>query len=467
MSGREDGAVKGAALLDLCKEALRAAGEADAEVFASNKTRGCARFAIGELGQHMDIRDPKVVVRVARGARVAEARTSQLEVGAITQALRDAAAAARFVPETEGFPGFAGKGEPHAAPPRFDEATAAATPEQRAEMLAPVLRSIRDAGFVSAGMLETTTAAYAVATTAGCARSHDATQSSFKVWALETAGAGGSAGFGTHMDRSVARLHVAEETERAIRMCRLGLKPGEMDEGTYDVVMEPAAVAELLEWLSAIAFGAPEVEQGGSPMRLGETITGEGVTLAEDPLDGGETGFGVPFDREGTPRARVPLIERGVAKAILYDRTYAARRGTLSTGSALADNEFSSVGAGALHLAGGEAGGVDELIAGIDRGLYVCRLHYVNGLLETPRAVMTGLTRDGCFLVEKGKIVRGLGNMRFTDSFLEGLARCDGMTRACRAIPTWWTDIGAVVAPAIRMRAFRFNGRSQRPASLA
>jgi predicted Zn-dependent protease len=104
---------------------------------------------------------------------------------------------------------------------------------------------------------------------------------------------------------------------------------------------------------------------------------------------------------------------------------------------------------------------VDELVAGIDRGLYVCRLHYVNGLLEPRRAVMTGLTRDGCFLVEKGKVTRPVGNMRFTDSLLEGLARCDGMTRARKAIPTWWSDAGAFVSPAVRIRGWRFNGKSQ------
>ena len=112
-------------------------------------------------------------------------------------------------------------------------------------------------------------------------------------------------------------------------------------------------------------------------------------------------------------------------------------------------------------MGGGDDASVEDLIAGIDRGLYVCRLHYVNGLLDTQRAVMTGLTRDGCFLVEKGKIVRAVGNMRMTDSFTDALARADGMTRARSAIPTWWSDAGAVVVPAVRFRAFRFNGRSQ------
>jgi predicted Zn-dependent protease len=159
----------------------------------------------------------------------------------------------------------------------------------------------------------------------------------------------------------------------------------------------------------------------------------------------------------------VTLVEQGVARAILYDRTYASRAGMTSTGSALAPSLGSpgGIGATALSLRGGAAASVDELLSGVRRGLYVCRLHYVNGLLEPRRAVMTGLTRDGCFLVEGGKVTRPAGNLRFTDSLLEGLARCDAMTTERKAIPTYWSDAGAVVAPAIRLRSFRFNGRSQ------
>ena len=455
----------GAELLALCRDALARAGEAHAEVYATHRARGCARFAGGELGQHMELDEPLATVRVARGKRVAEAQTSQLEVAAIVDAIARAAAAAPLLPESEGFPGFAGAGEPTAAASRFAKDTADATPETRAELLAPVLARVRDAGLFAAGMLESARGAAAVATTEGCARSHDDTIASFKVWALETPGAGGAAGYGGHMHQSLAALAIERETERAIRMGTLGKNPIELDAGHYDVVMEPAAMAELLEWLSQIAFGAPEFEQGGSPMKLGERITGERVTIREDAtLDDPAFGFGVPFDREGTARRPVTLIDHGVARAILYDRTYAARSGAASTGSAQLGEAggAGAIGSASLHMDGGDAASVDDLLAGIDRGLYVCRLHYVNGFLETPRAVMTGLTRDGCFLVERGKIARAVGNMRFTDSLLEGLARCDAMTRDRSAIPTWWTDGGSVVAPAVRMRGFFFNGRSQR-----
>jgi PmbA protein len=455
-------------LLGLAKDVLASAGEPEAELYLSLAERGCARFAMGELGQHMQLTEPQAAVRVARGTRVAETVTSRLDRDSLVEAVRATGRAAMLVPEEEGFPGFArGGGDAPKVPARYAAATARATAEERVERLAPVLATIRDAGLVSAGMLETTAVTHAMATTAGCARSHEATVASFRVWALETPGAGGAAGFGGHVHRDAGALRLAEETERAVRICRMSRDPAELEAGKYDVVMEPEAVTELLEWLSGIAFAAPEVEQESSPMagRLGERITGESVDIVEDPLcDDPALGFGAPFDREGTWRSRIPLIERGVAKAVLYDRTYAARMKATSTGSAQVPSAGSAggIGATALMLGPGTAASVDELVAGVDRGLYVCRLHYVNGLLEPRRAVMTGLTRDGVFLVEKGKIARPVGNMRFTDSLLEGLARCDGMTRGRKAVPTWWSDAGAYVSPAVRIRGWHFNGASQK-----
>ena len=456
------------ALLSLARDVLGAAGESEAELYLRATERGCARFAGGELGQHMQLSEPLGVVRVAHGKRVAETITTRLDRDALVEAVHATARAARLVPEIEGFSGFTRAGEPEGpSPVRFASATAKATPEERVERLAPALAAVRAAKLVSAGMLETRVQSQAVATTGGCGRAHDATVASFKVWALETPGAGGAAGYGGQLHRDVGALRIDEETARAIRICADSREAAHLDAGTYDVVMEPEAVSELLEWLAAISFGASEVEQGTSPVagRLGERITGERVALHEDPVsDDPALGFGCPFDREGTWRTRVPLIEHGVARAVLYDRTYAARAGAVSTGSALLPTLGSPGGIGptALTMGPGDAASVDELVAGIDRGLYVCRLHYVNGLLEPRRAVMTGLTRDGCFLVERGRITRAVGNLRFTDSFLEGLARCDGATRERKAIPTWWSEDGAIVTPAVRMRGFRFNGASQK-----
>ena len=459
------------ALLDLAREALATAGEAEAEVVIRRSHRGIARFAVGELGQHMVLDEPYATVRVARGARVAEAATSRLDRDSLVRAIAEAAKAARVVPETEGFRGFTRRDEPAGDdPPRFSKVTAEAGAEERVDLLAPAMGTIARAGFVSAGSLETRVTSLAIATTGGLGRSHASTLANFKVWALETPGAGGAAGYGAQTHRDLTALDIDGQTSRAVRFCEMGKNPGSLDEGAYDVVMEPHAVAELVEWLSAIAFAAPDFEQGTSPLagRIGQRITGESITIVEDPLDAGDHGLAAPFDREGVWRRRVPLIDHGIARGVLYDRTHAARLGATSTGSALVPDGVGGGGVGgcSIHLEPGTAASVEELCAGVERGVYVCRLHYVNGLLEPRRAVMTGLTRDGCFLIEKGKISRPVGNMRFTDSFLEGLARSDAMTASRVAVPTWWSDAGACVVPAVRMRAFHFNGRSQAPTRL-
>jgi PmbA protein len=459
----------GEALLGLARDALAAAGEPEVEIALKSVRRGFARFAMGDLGQHMELSEPRVLVRVAGGkerSRVAQASTNRLDVASITTAIHEAAKAATTVPVTTGFMGFAGRDEASLEhPPRFANATAEMDAEARADKVAPVLEAIARAGLVSAGALETRVTSLAVATTRGRLVSHDGTTANFKVWALETPGAGGAAGHGGQVHRDVSALDLEGETARAIRICQSSKNAASFDAGTYDVVMEPAAVAELVEWLATIAFGALAVEQGTSVVRgrIGERITGDAITMIENPLDDGPFGLAAPFDREGVSRRAVPLVERGVAHGLLYDRAAAGRMGAVSTGSALLPDGGgdATIGASAIYMDGGTAESVDELIAGMDRGLYVCRLHYVNGMMDPRRTVMTGLTRDGCFLVEKGKIARPVGNLRFTDSFLEGLARADGMTRARKAIPTGWSDAGAHVVPAIRMRGFRWTGASQ------
>ncbi len=444
--------------------ALARAGEPEADVYASEARRGFARFAASELGQHMAIVEPRALVRVARGKRVAEVATSTLEEDALVAAIQEAAALAPGVPEDDTFPGFCDASEP--APPiseRFARATAESTPDERVDMLAPVLDAIARAGLVATGALDASSSVVALATSHGLARSFTGTTALFKVWALESSGAGGAAGQGLAAGTDVSKLDLTGETARAIRDCQRGRDPISLPPGEYDVVLEPPAVAELVEWLGFIALGAKEFAQGISALagRIGESISGPALGITEDPF--GELSLAVPFDRDGVARRRVPLVEQGVARGVLYDRAWATRLGVASTGSASPSGAFSDGGPAptALVLDGGTAASSEELAQGMERGLHVRRLHYVNGMLDPRRAVMTGLTRDGLFLVENGKPTRAVGNMRFTDSLLEAFQRCDGLTRARQLLPNWWSESGSVAAPAVRIRGLRFTGGSQ------
>jgi predicted Zn-dependent protease len=457
--------MQAAELSALLSAALARAGEPEADIWARNARRGFARFAGGELGQHMLIEEPRALVRVAHGRRVAEVATNRFDEAALVAAIAQAARMAPQIPEDPDFAGFASASEP--APPvveRCDPATAQSTPEERATLLAPLLERVRTRGLVSTGVLDATSSVEALSTTHGLSRSHAGTVASFKIWALESGGAGGAAGHGHDAHSRLAELDLAGETERAIRDALRSKNPDSIPAGEYDAVLEPPAVTELMEWLSFIALGAREFHQGSSPLsgRLGERISGDALTVREDPL--GELSFAAPFDRDGVARKMVLLIERGIARGVLFDRNWAARLGAQSTGNASPGESFSEGGpaAAALVVDGGGAESVDELVQGVDYGVFVRRLHYVNGMLDPRRAVMTGLTRDGTFLIEKGRITRPIGNLRFTDSLLEAFERVDGMTRARRIVPNWWSESGSAAAPAVRIRRLRFTGGSQK-----
>jgi len=447
------------------RAALHEVGEAEADIYVRSARRGFARFSVGRLDQHMQIEEPGALVRVARGRSVAEVSTTDLSEQSLVLALESAARLAPRIPEDPHFPGFAGDQPPPAAhATRFAAATANCDAERRVALLTPLFGLVERAGLLATGALDTTTAIEAVATTHGLVRAHSGTSATFKIWALDSAGAGGAAGHGHDAAVDVERLDLEHETQHAIDDALRGRNPIALPAGAYDTVLEAPAVAELIEWLAIIGFGAREFQQGASPLsgRLGERISGAALSVVEDPL--GEQGFAAPFDRDGVTRERVPLIERGVARGFLSDRAWAKRLASTSTGSATPASSFSEGGpaSSALVVAPGDAADSAQLVCGVERGLLVRRLHYVNGMLEPRRAVMTGLTRDGTFLIENGKVTRAVGNLRFTDSLLEAFERVDGVTRGRRLVPNWWSESGVTFVPAIRVRGFRFSGKSQR-----
>jgi len=452
-------------LLAIGREAIALAGRPDAEVYLVHSHKGMARFAIGEVGQHVSIEDPEAQVRVARGSRVGEAATSDVTPQGIARALADAAEIAELSPPRDPFAGFARPGEDAqasvSAPDRWSQRTADVTAEDRARAIAPVLDRIRGAGLVAAGALQTIATSTALVTTNGVERSDRSTIASARIWALETAGAGGASGFDAGVAREISALNLERLADRAVHDALDAKKsPRSLPAGAYDVVLEPEAVASLLEWLASIAFGAVEVEQGSSLLagRIGERVTGEHVTISDDPLADHPALAVPPFDREGSSRRKVVCIERGIAREILHDRTTAMRAHAKTTGSGMTGWARGVLpGACAVSMEGGDAASVDDLLKKMGRGLHVRRFHYVNGFLEPRRAVMTGLTRDGTFLVEDGKRVASVGNLRFTDSVSEAFARIEAMTKLARAVGSHYADDTAIRAPAILIRGLVFT----------
>ena len=216
-------------------------------------------------------------------------------------------------------------------------------------------------------------------------------------------------------------------------------------------MLGPYAVADIVATLGWLGLNGKAVEEERSFHVPGTRIAAAGITLTDDPLD--PDGLPVGFDGEGTPARRVTLIDAGICRAVVHDAATAARAGVAPTGHALpAPNPWGPLPSH-LVLAAGDASDA-ELLAGIRRGLLVTRFHYTNPV-HPRRAIVTGMTRDGLFLVEDGRIVAPVRDLRFTTSYLDALAAVSAVGRERQLVAT---EIGCARVPALRVEAFRFTG---------
>ena len=257
--------------------------------------------------------------------------------------------------------------------------------------------------------------------------------------------------------RDVRARDVATLVRAAIEKAERSRDPEPIEPGPYTVVLEPAAVAELVGFLASLGLGAQADQEGRSFMagRMGQSITGERATLVDDPYD--PRAFGKPFDYEGTPRRRVMLVENGIARGVVHDRRTAKKAGVQSTGHACPPPATDGPLPYSLVLGGGDQS-LEEMIASTARGILVTRFWYCR-VVDPKKTIVTGMTRDGTFLIERGKLVRGLRNLRFNESVLEVLRRADGFSRELDPTVfdyTW----NCVVAPALRVPEFNFTGVS-------
>jgi predicted Zn-dependent protease len=447
-------------VLQILDDALRADG-GEVELSYLGTRQGATRFAGSRVTQSGEVEDHEVQARAAVGRRVGAARTNRLDRDSLQRTINQARALAAAQPESA-FDGFDdGRSETPSVAPSFDAATAAAGAEARAALVAPAFAATAPAGLTAAGLAATSETELAVATHAGCRRVFGTTSARLDVIATDGTAAARTSRYAVGLGTVAAEAAALAETacERA-----LGQRaPVELAPGAYDVVLEPAAVAELLEWLALTGLSARTVEDGSSCLagRAGQRITGP-VTIYDDALAGEDGCPTLPFDAEGTPKQRLVFVDGGVADGPAHDRATAARAHTRSTGHAppLGDDLFEGGPVPQhLHLAAGPDS-VEALLGRIERGLYVARFHYVNGLVDTRRALMTGMTRDGLFLVEKGRIGHGVANLRWTESLLEAFARIDGVGKVRQIVAASLS--GAVcVCPAVLVRGWRFTGTSR------
>ncbi|MEV6597257.1 metallopeptidase TldD-related protein [Actinoplanes sp. NPDC051346] len=456
---------------------------AEAEVVVAHSAEALTRFANSAIHQNVADATTTVRLRLHLDGRTAGGSTTVTDADGLRSLVERTIAAARLSPPDATWPGLTPPTALRPAP-GHDEATAAAGPQERAALVRDFVRAA--GGLETAGFCRTAYASGGFANTLGQAvhgRSADAAMDGI-------ARLDGADGVARRASGRLTDLDGAALGARAAAKARAGARPIELPPGRYEIVLEPTAVADLLENLAGFGFNGKAFAQHQSFAELGAQQFDESITIADTPL-----GATLPFDAEGTPRDTLTLVESGVTRAVSHDRTSAAEAGTTSTGHASPSSRSWGPIAADLRLAPatkpasgpshasdpaltggphpantsvsgqpGQSEPVEEtarpLVTGMRRGLLVTDLWYTR-VLDQKSLVVTGLTRNGVWLIEDGEVTAAVGNLRFTQSYPQALGpgAVLGIGTETVALPDRWSGV-RYTAPALHLASWNFTGNA-------
>lgn len=422
---------------------------------AHARTRRVLRFAYEAIHQDLVQESVTVTVKIIRDKRVGVASADTLEPVSVARCVSAAAEIAKHSPTQKTLPDLP-RAHRIRANADYKTATARISSAACVALLKHLFQLSQGAGASLAGSFVTGEDEFAVVNSAGVSCYAASTVAGAKLVTMYHK----LSGYAGAVHRDVAQLDLNELLKRSLRQSLHQQAPVTLPLGTYEVILEPEAVGELVNWLGYTAFGAKSVEERTSFLagRMGDQVMDRQITIYDDGTE--PMSLRLPFDFEGTPKQKVALIDKGKAAGIVYDATYGARFGHPSTGHAMPPDEVE--GPFPLHL--GMAPGrtsLSQMIRACKRGLLIPRFHYVNGLLNPREALMTGLTREGTFFIEEGKLTTPVTTLRFTQSILEAFHNVLGVSKERRLIADPSQELGCGVMPALHLAAFKFTGRSE------
>jgi predicted Zn-dependent protease len=437
---------------EIAGAALELPGADAIEVLVIHEWIGLTRFAESAIHQSTSREDTGLRVRAVSGGRVGVAATNDLSKDGAANAARSALELALVAAPDPLFPGVTPSTEVPDRSDGYDEATASATPDQRAEAVAELIGRCDD-GFHAAGAFETQATEVLVANTEGHVCYAPSTQAQMTT---VISGGDGGTGFAEVTAPRISAVDASAVGGRAFAKAKDSQDRRSLEPGHYEVVLEPAAVATLLGFLAYLGFGGRSIAEGRSCFsgRIGEKLMSERVSIYDDGLS--PHTIALPFDFEGTPKRRVDLVERGEVRGGVHDRRSAKQAGTESTGHGLPPPNPEGPFPLNLFLEPGDAS-LDEMIGATQRGLLVTRFHYSN-VVHPKESVITGMTRDGTWLIEDGELRHPVKNFRFTQSIIEALRDVEQVGRDTELASEFFFSSSRV--PALRISSFQFTGKS-------
>jgi PmbA protein len=414
------------------------------------------RFAQSSIHQHVAERNGTLVLRVVLGKKIAVVTTNILTRSSVRASIERAIALAEVQHPNDAFVSLP---EPSSIPrlETYSEGISRLTPAKKAKMIKALVRLLRGKGFDASGAFSNGQVELAVVNSLGV----EAYQKYSDLFFHLIAENGRGTGYASFVARDPDPFDIDSLAQEAI--CKVSkTEPIFVEPGEYEVILESHAVSELLSFLGYLGFNALAVQEERSFLcgQFGRKLVDETVTIYDDGLD--PQGLQVPFDFEGIPKQRVVFFESGIAKDVTYDSYTAGREGKASTGHGLIAPNTSGPVPINLFMNEGDSS-PEEMIRSVRKGIYVTRFHYTN-VVEPMKAVITGMTRDGTFLIEGGEIKGPVKNLRFTESILKVLSRVRAISRNRRVCSegTGYSRrfVTGTVVPAIKVDGFNFSGVS-------
>jgi PmbA protein len=421
--------------------------EADeTEVEVDSTVDALTRFANNTIHQNVSEHTLGISVRAVVDGRTARATTNKTDEESLRRVVAAAMSLARNQPENPDLPPMLGP-QKYQKVSHYFASTVSATPQDRARAVTRVCKMAEEGKQTAAGIFTTGYVRNLLVNSKGLSARHDHTRAEFSVTILEE----NSSGWAKANSPDILNIDPDALFESASEKAAGSRKPRELEPGHYTAILEPAAVLDFVGFIFYDFAGTAVLDKRSCfNDRMGKKIFGENVTLWDDvyhPLQ-----VGAPWDGEGFPRQKVLLVDRGVPKNLVYARATAKKMKARPTGHGFTlPNEY---GEAPMNLVfGGGDKSVDDMIRSTERGILVTRFWYIREV-EPYEKVLTGMTRDGTFLVENGRVTGGIRNFRFNQSIIEALAKVEMLGRAVRATGE---ESFEMVVPPMKIRDFHFS----------
>ncbi|MBA2706608.1 MAG: TldD/PmbA family protein [Gemmatimonadaceae bacterium] len=405
------------------------------------------RFAANQMSTAGGVSNSNMSVTSVFGKKHATAVSNDLSDESLKRVVEQSEVLTKLSPDDpEWLPGLGP--QTYLPVDRYFATTANLSPEDRARAALTALEPARKAGDLqAAGFIVVNAGSNALGNSKGLFAYSQATNANYTL-TVRTADGTGS-GWAGAVDNDWRKIDFAKVSQTAIEKARLSRNPVAIEPGKYTVILEPQAVGDLVQLVGG-SLGARQADEGrsaftkqGGGNKIGEKIVDPRVTIMSDPQD--PQLLAQPFDGQGFPFKRMVWVENGVLKQLAYSRFWAQKQGKEPT-----------PGAGSIKMMGGTTS-TEEMIRSTPRGILVTRLWYLRQV--DPRTILfTGLTRDGTFLIENGKITKAIKNFRFNESPLFMLNNIEAMGPSVRIAGT--EGGGAIVMPALKVKDFTFTSLS-------